>query len=312
MRATIVGAGVSGLTTAVALQNAGWDTRVVARETYESTVSMVAAAVWTATSIEPQQRTRLWAIESRSRFASIAEEPTSGVTPLSQRELYRTGSHSSWLETTPYVRRLEATEIPAGFGEGFAVDGFVMEPPIYLRWLTERLVGSGGEITRGEIHRLEEVGGDIVINCTGLGARQLADDPMLLPIRGQVVAVANPGIHEGLSDESDPDRISYAYPRSAELVLGGVRQAGRTDTAPDRSDTARILADCVRLDDRLAAPSVVDVRVGLRPGRPAVRVELELLADGRPVVHNYGHGGAGFILSWGCAREVVELAAARQ
>lgn len=303
---------MSGLTTAMALQAAGWDTRVVARETHESTVSMVAAAVWTATTIEPQQRTRRWALESRRRFASIAEKPTSGVTPLAQRELFRTGSHSSWWETTPYVRRLDAPEIPAGFGGGFAVDGFAIEPPIYLRWLTERLVESGGEITSGEIHRLEDVDGDTVINCTGLGARQLADDPTLFPIRGQVVAVANPGIHEGLSDESDPDRVSYAYPRSDELVLGGVRQVGRTDTVPDRSDTARILADCVCLDERLAAPSVVDVRVGLRPGRPAVRVEPALLSDGRPVVHNYGHAGAGFILSWGCAREVVELATSGQ
>jgi D-amino-acid oxidase len=38
-----------------------------------------------------------------------------------------------------------------------------------------------------------------------------------------------------------------------------------------------------------------------------VRIDTELLADGRRVIHNYGHGGAGFSLSWGCAQKVWEL-----
>ncbi len=46
--------------------------------------------------------------------------------------------------------------------------------------------------------------------------------------------------------------------------------------------------------------------VGLRPGRDAVRLEAEPMGEGL-VVHNYGHGGAGITLSWGCAEEVAEL-----
>ena len=56
-------------------------------------------------------------------------------------------------------------------------------------------------------------------------------------------------------------------------------------------------------------------RVGLRPARPAVRLDAELAgaaADRGPlIVHNYGHGGAGLTMSWGCAREAAKLAAAR-
>jgi D-amino-acid oxidase len=48
--------------------------------------------------------------------------------------------------------------------------------------------------------------------------------------------------------------------------------------------------------------TVLRDQTGLRPVRPTVRVERE----GR-VVHNYGHGGAGYTLSWGCAQEVVRL-----
>ena len=52
---------------------------------------------------------------------------------------------------------------------------------------------------------------------------------------------------------------------------------------------------------------MIEERVGLRPGRPEVRLETDTVPDGRPVVHNYGHGGSGYILSWGCAHEVADL-----
>ena len=47
----------------------------------------------------------------------------------------------------------------------------------------------------------------------------------------------------------------------------------------------------------------------LRPTRPQVRLEAEPPGTGPLVVHNYGHGGAGVTLSWGCAREAAGLAA---
>jgi D-amino-acid oxidase len=46
-------------------------------------------------------------------------------------------------------------------------------------------------------------------------------------------------------------------------------------------------------------------RVGLRPVRPQVRLETQAVPGGRHVVHNYGHGGAGVTLSWGCALAVA-------
>ena len=38
-----------------------------------------------------------------------------------------------------------------------------------------------------------------------------------------------------------------------------------------------------------------------------MRLDKELIS-GRPLIHNYGHGGSGVTLSWGCADSVVELA----
>ena len=47
--------------------------------------------------------------------------------------------------------------------------------------------------------------------------------------------------------------------------------------------------------------------VGLRPGRKEVRLELEMAGPSCPIVHNYGHGGGGFTVAWGCANEVARI-----
>lgn len=51
--------------------------------------------------------------------------------------------------------------------------------------------------------------------------------------------------------------------------------------------------------------------VGQRPGRPIIRLELsnQQTDNGKnlAVIHNYGHGGSGVTLCWGCASEVRTL-----
>lgn len=69
-----------------------------------------------------------------------------------------------------------------------------------------------------------------------------------------------------------------------------------------------IVRRCATLRPEIAGARIIDHRVGLRPARDAVRLERELLPDGRVLVHNYGHGGAGITVAWGCAREAAELA----
>lgn len=308
VHAIVVGAGVSGLTTAAALLEAGWSVDIVARQRHPDTVSVVAAAIWTTTNAEPQVRARQWALTTREHFAKIAADPSSGIAPLIQREFERVDPGLLWWESTPYVRRLDDHELPEEFAAGFEIDGFIIEPPKYLDWLTSGLIERGVSIATDAVEALEDLEADVIVNCAGLAARDLVGDDAMFPIRGQVVAVANPGISVGVSDESDADRIAYVYPRSSEVILGGARQIGNEGTSPDDDLTARILSDAARLDPRVAGAEVLDVRVGLRPGRPEVRVEAGRLRDGRTVVHNYGHSGAGFLLSWGCALDVVHLA----
>lgn len=306
MQVTVIGCGVSGLTTATVLRRRGHDAHIVTRELPHDCVSEVAGAIWSPTTVEPAERTGPWAIESRRVFAGLADNPATGVAPMVHVDLKR-DAEPHWGESTPWVTRLGSGDVPSGYAGGLRIDGFRIEPPIYLDWLLAEFEGLGGTVALTTVSDPTDVAGDAVVNCSGLGSRELVDDETVYPIRGQMVLVPNPGITEGIADETDPSRISYVYPRSTHVYLGGQRAPEDNRTDPDPELTARILADAPRLDPRVAGRPVVTERVGFRPGRPEVRLEAEQLSDGRTIVHNYGHGGAGYIMSWGCAAEVASL-----
>jgi D-amino-acid oxidase len=84
-------------------------------------------------------------------------------------------------------------------------------------------------------------------------------------------------------------------------------QKGVGDEKPNLEVAAAIQRRCARIEPLVRGLEVIEHRVGIRPARPTVRLEHERTADGVDVVHNYGHGGAGVTVSWGCADDVVEL-----
>lgn len=92
-------------------------------------------------------------------------------------------------------------------------------------------------------------------------------------------------------------------PRSVDCVLGTTAEDHNWDPSVNEPETREILERCTSLEPALKGTRILGARAGLRPGRSSVRLERE----GR-VIHNYGHGGSGFTLSWGCAEEVRELA----
>jgi D-amino-acid oxidase len=151
----------------------------------------------------------------------------------------------------------------------------------------------------------------VVVNCTGMGARELVPDPAMIPIRGQVVRVENPGLSGFTVDAGDHgDDISYVIPRSRDVVLGGTAIAGSASVTPDPDAARRIIERCTALEPALRDAAVIAHAAGIRPGRSAVRVEAESRGGG-VAVHNYGHGGSGVTISWGCAEEAALLALTR-
>jgi D-amino-acid oxidase len=113
-------------------------------------------------------------------------------------------------------------------------------------------------------------------------------------------------VTHSILDDEGLNGLGYIIPRSADIVLGGTAQKNDWDLTIREGDQAEILRKAANLHAGFASVQVVGAGVGLRPVRPEVRLETERIG-GATVVHNYGHGGAGFTLSWGCAEEVVKL-----
>jgi D-amino-acid oxidase len=180
---------------------------------------------------------------------------------------------------------------------------------IYLDYLANRFIKAGGEINPNvQFKKLEVVDPkfDLVINCAGIGARELVDDIDLEPHRGQVAAVPKiDNLNSAIVCDDEP--LMYAIPRTNDCVFGGTNEIS-DNLAVDPAATSTIVAECIRVL-KIDNPRVLTERVGLRPFRKSgVRLERDRLTDGRTVVHNYGHGGSGFTLSWGCAENVLRLA----
>jgi D-amino-acid oxidase len=305
---SVVGNGIVGLTVARRLSEAGCDVTLIADRAPDSTTSMVAAAIWYLYRALPRNRVTDWGTRTFAALTELAVDPSTGVTIRRGRELFREPTPDPWWSNAvPRIDRIPAAQLPDGYADGLLLDVPVVDMPRHLTWLLHELRAAGVASVSRRLDRLEDAGGDLVVNCTGLGARELVPDPSVTPIRGQVVIVEQCGIDEWLLDQSDPANLVYVVPRTDTVVLGGTADEGSDRQDPDPRVAAAIVERCASLLPALRDAAIVETRVGLRPSRPAVRLERSTLLDGRPVVHCYGHGGAGVTLSYGCAEDVVDL-----
>jgi D-amino-acid oxidase len=305
----VVGCGVIGLTAAVRLREAGFDARILTAALPLETTSSVAAALWYPYKAYPEDRVISWGRETFGVFKGLSRVPESGVRMREGVEIWQQKvPDPPWADAVPGVRRCTPDELPPGYADGHALIAPVIEMPVYLGYLLDRFVGSSGVVEHRAVSSLEDAGEPgVVVNCAGLGARELVGDPSMAPIRGQIVRVRNPGLERFVLDEDNPEGVTYIIPRSEDCILGGTAEEGEWDTEPDAETAAAILSRCAALEPRLAGAEVLEHRVGLRPGRPEVRLEPEYPAQGPPRIHNYGHGGSGVTLSWGCAKETLRL-----
>ena len=307
--AIVVGCGVIGLTTAIRLQESGLNVRIVTAALPPETTSSVAAALWYPYKAYPENRALCWGSKTFEVFEELAAIPESGVRMRQGVELWREPVPDPWWTTAvPGVRRCTVDELPPGYRDGHTFVAPIIEMPVYLEYLLRRFTGAGGRIEQRALSSIEEAGEcRVIVNCTGLGARRLVGDPSMVPIRGQIVRVSNPGLQRFSLDEDNPEGVTYVVPRSEDCILGGTAEEGVWDTEPDPKIAADILRRCATLEPRLEGSEALEHKAGLRPGRPEIRLEREDVAHGVPRVHNYGHGGSGVTLSWGCAEETLRL-----
>jgi D-amino-acid oxidase len=316
MEVTVVGAGIIGLTTAITLQEHGHRVRVVAEAPWSANVSGVAGAVWFPYKVGPPARVNVWAARTLRWLEQIARtSPEAGVDVLTGYEItlephgelrrpWWAGEPTAELQSAHLADGIPVERVPSpveGAPDAWKFLAPRAQPSLFLPYLEAALTRP---VERRRVTDLASEPGDVVVNCTGIAARELCNDDHLTPLFGQVVIVerGSADLTTTITDDRDPNDFFYIIPRRDELVLGGCSIPFPPGATPelDPEVTARILAHAQRLGISVGALRVE--RVGLRPYRSEVRLERE----GR-VIHNYGHGGAGFTLCRGCAEDVAVL-----
>lgn len=350
----MIGAGVSGLTTALVLARRGWRVDVIADRFGGDTVSTVAGALWEwPPSVCGRHHDQIvlarstgWAMRSYLRFAHLAADPHTGVSmrpavfyfmtrieddPAELAKMVEVEGSVPGFVRDPGLIDTHGVNRDSGVVDAYSYMAPIIDTGWYLAWLGGEAEAAGVTITQRRVHgslveqeeRLRaDYGAELVVNCAGLDGGALADDLTMDAHRGALVRVVNDGAitprvtaaHAVANNASTEDQnMVFIVPRGVDrLLLGGLVQPGEhgTDLTLDRDRAVRDMIDrCFEFMPALRGAQLDPVdplRVGLRPFRSAgVRLEAE---PGTRIVHNYGHGGAGVTLSWGCAYEVADLA----
>ncbi|WP_377644303.1 NAD(P)/FAD-dependent oxidoreductase [Oryzobacter terrae] len=303
---TVVGGGVVGLTSSLALAEAGHRVRCVRDVPAAETVSAVAGGLWFPYHVEPRDRVAAWGLTALEWFHSLAEVPAAGVA-LREGVMVERGTADRWWAAGVEGRREAApSELPDGATGGVVCRVPLVTMAVHLAWLEDRCRAVGVELVDGRVDDVGDVESAVVVVAAGIRSAELLGDEGPQPSRGQVALLANPGLDRWVVDDDHPDGMVYALPHPGWVVCGGTDVLGSWDLEPDPGVHEAIVARVRSVVPELADAEVLGARVGLRPVAPSVRLQRSEVA-GRTVVTNYGHGGAGVTLAWGCAQEVVGL-----
>ena len=223
-QALVIGAGVSGLTTALCLRRSGFNVTVAAERFAPDIVSVVAGALWEwppavcghhqdARSLE---RSKAWCMTSYEIFFDLAERSDTGVfvrpavfyfrdpiedTPRERDKMQELSQHVRGFARDPSLAEANGVNASAGVVDAYTHLAPVVDTDQYMAWLMDQVRSAGCAVVRhrvtGDLRSLErsllrEFAADFVVNCTGLGSATLTDDEMH-PLRGALVRVHNDG-----------------------------------------------------------------------------------------------------------------------
>jgi D-amino-acid oxidase len=261
----VLGCGVVGLATARLLQQIGKEVTIYAKALPPETTSNSAGGLWLPYSLfDPDRETPQFHEQylrsvkfSYAYFQQFAGEdygvhwlPSYVVTdePFSETEMLAT--KGPFPEVFPELRDLQPDEhrFPYRYVRQFRA--MLIEPHPYLRALLRDFRLAGGRVILHEFHDIAEVATlpePVLVNCTGLGARDLFSDSELIPIKGQLTfLLPQPEVnYVVLADEL------YMFPRRDGIVLGGTHVRGDWSLEPDVVAKSRILAGHAKLFSRL-------------------------------------------------------------
>ncbi|XP_071506253.1 D-aspartate oxidase-like [Diadema antillarum] len=317
-RVCVVGAGVIGLASAVNIVEniPGVEVTVVAEKFSSPDItSCVSGGLWHGRdSIGDTPRDRLikWSRETWNHNIALVKTPEGSKAGIQFIHVYRMCPQT----VTPDIPMMHIFVVHQG---AFSYLSTITDTTLYLPYLLNRFRTKGGQLVERRLGSLAELAGeyDVVVNCSGIGAKMLANDKHVRPVRGQILRVRAPTQTFCMLEEysrhakRDVEADNYVLVRNGVVILGGTRQVNRWDTTPNKEDSEKIMRKTVRLFPNLKDCEVLAEKVGLRPSRPVgVRLEAETMRFGSQelkVVHNYGHDGNGVTTHWGCGQEAAEI-----
>ena len=271
----------------------------------------------------PSKQLPMWTTDPRLRFQHLSVEMLSWQNTVHrllippQLELLQAGYQHAWFFFTPIVNS-----------------------PKMLEYLLQDVISRGADEVNvetgeyfGSVEQMQEAAArlqcDAVVNCTGLGAAAICGDGQLKgargillqfdrktctrqhPVREGVGGVAN--VNDALVIADDQPWGSnkepcYLIPRGDKILIGGSYLEDDTEAGIREDERERLLMNAERVGIDVAESQLVGEWTGFRPYRPMVRCEVETSStDGVKVAHNYGHGGSGWTVNAGAARECVDL-----
>lgn len=303
----VIGAGISGMSSAYLLAAQGHELHIISKSFSPDITSNRAAAFWFPYHIRNDKRGIEWCVKSYNFYISLVGEETG----ISMKRIVKavksnTGDEDTWLEFMPKdtLAILQDGNAPEGYDKAYEAYVPLIETQIFLPWLYKQVKDKGATFTHQQIFDLHDLSGsyDTIINCSALGARELCNDKTVIPVRGQVVLL-EPGFPDHIFlDNQTP---AYIVPRKDATIVGGTYEENVYDEKTEQDSLDDILRRAYSVFPGLDTRKIIGNWAGLRPYRPTVRVEIEKDTN---IIHNYGHGGSGYTLAFGCAEEVVKLA----
>ncbi|MEZ4864639.1 MAG: FAD-dependent oxidoreductase [Caldilineaceae bacterium] len=332
MQIAVIGCGIIGLTTALVLCEAGHSVQLYGRARTPCTTSDRAAAIWWPDwAAEPayltptyRQRVVQWARAAWACWQQYQSDGRYGIRPERCHLFYAERPDDALVAAVVADSQVHyAPELPGPLCWHWSFDSLLLEMPKVMPQLTADVEAAGCPIRERTFSRLEELYAldvDLVVNCTGLGSRELVGDRALTPIRGQLLHLTPQPLPYKLTAQWQ-GRSIYWMARADALLLGGSYEKGVNIPLPTAQECTAIwaaqqswiAAGAAGLPvPRLKPDAIIGYSAGLRPYR-VEGVCLEAVTTpscARPhaMIHNYGHGGCGVSLAWGCAEEVVTLA----
>jgi D-amino-acid oxidase len=235
----VLGAGVMGMTAATLLADLGLGVTIYSDRKPSETTSSKAGGQWAVSVVEFQGKEQQLKAILKTAYATFKNSIGNGF-GVSERPNY-TATRSENLDVVlnlvpgliPDPIQLPRMPFEGHTKPGYKYQTLLVEPPIFLPRLQVDLSARGVDFvwrnfaSRSDVLSLNE---DIIVNCTGLGAMTLWNDPKVVPIKGQLAMLpAQPSLQYLYGQNG------YMFPRADHVVIGGTFELGVNDETPDQS-----------------------------------------------------------------------------